>query len=549
MVVFDLTRPQVLIVSPDAPGYLTPSMTALSGDGFGHASGRGFVYPLLVYVSILGSGNLSGIISIQVVLYWLMLVMLVLPIWIRIDPKPPAHVPEKACPGPDPGWKPVFRKGHSSLNESRAHPDSTESGCARDPHSTDSTVLATSLSLALAVTYLSYSPIAIAARSLGPELLYGFLAIASSVALICAFMERERAGALFVAAMGTSLFLSTANILVKPQWIFGAVFVLFAWLTVLAISRMRLRSKVALVVSMTVMIIAALALPERYLIEKYDRWGTLFGPKTFFCNHADIVVRAAQNKPELWAHLPPDFVQRTLDSLNAAVTEPDGWRILGFNGDRCMYGASFSTLVGSFHGNDVGAMRTFYAGMFIKSVLAEPALYLRKVAVQMWFASKRVFSDIGLVIHATDETGRELMDRYKDRAGLFAVPMNGSVHGFMAQHSPQMEQFVARPLLRLLSWSALLVIGAALLCCRLVRSMGLPVGATPVFAIVILTGAWVGQALTVALSHSFDVGRYSWTSAPLLMAATCLSISLLVQTLPTLATEICRRRRLFKRSS
>jgi arginase len=33
-----------------------------------------------------------------------------------------AHVPEK--------WDPVFRKGHAPLNESRAHPDSIQSGCA-----------------------------------------------------------------------------------------------------------------------------------------------------------------------------------------------------------------------------------------------------------------------------------------------------------------------------------------------------------------------------------------------------------------------------------
>src|SRR6185295_6123849 len=33
-----------------------------------------------------------------------------------------AHVPEK--------WEPVFRKGHAPINESRAHPDSTQSGCA-----------------------------------------------------------------------------------------------------------------------------------------------------------------------------------------------------------------------------------------------------------------------------------------------------------------------------------------------------------------------------------------------------------------------------------
>jgi uncharacterized protein len=36
-----------------------------------------------------------------------------------------AHVPEK--------WEPVFRKGHAPLNESRAHPDSTQSGCALVP--------------------------------------------------------------------------------------------------------------------------------------------------------------------------------------------------------------------------------------------------------------------------------------------------------------------------------------------------------------------------------------------------------------------------------
>jgi len=32
------------------------------------------------------------------------------------------HVPEK--------WKPVFRKGHATEQESRAQLDSTESGCA-----------------------------------------------------------------------------------------------------------------------------------------------------------------------------------------------------------------------------------------------------------------------------------------------------------------------------------------------------------------------------------------------------------------------------------
>src|SRR6266540_6956901 len=42
--------------------------------------------------------------------------------WSPSHAWPLAHVPEK--------WEPVFRKGHAPINESRAHPDSTQSGCA-----------------------------------------------------------------------------------------------------------------------------------------------------------------------------------------------------------------------------------------------------------------------------------------------------------------------------------------------------------------------------------------------------------------------------------
>ena len=41
-----------------------------------------------------------------------------------------AHVPENACPGLDPEWIPVFRKGHAPTQELRAHLDSIETGCA-----------------------------------------------------------------------------------------------------------------------------------------------------------------------------------------------------------------------------------------------------------------------------------------------------------------------------------------------------------------------------------------------------------------------------------
>jgi hypothetical protein len=36
----------------------------------------------------------------------------------RFDGVGLAHVPEKACPGLDPGWAPVFRIGHAPPNKS-----------------------------------------------------------------------------------------------------------------------------------------------------------------------------------------------------------------------------------------------------------------------------------------------------------------------------------------------------------------------------------------------------------------------------------------------
>jgi hypothetical protein len=467
----ELARPQVLSLTIDAPGYLMPSISALSGQGFGHTYGRGFVYPLVVYGSILGSGDLSGIIRIQIALYWLMLVTLVALMWIRVN------------------LTPLNRQSISAI------------------------VAPTSMSAAVVILYLSYSPTLIAAYSLGPELLYGFLALTSSIALIWAFAQRERAGLLFVAAMCVSIFAAMANVLVKPQWIFGAAFILLVWLSVLAVSRMRLGSKVAVLLSMIAVTVAALALPERHLIEKHDPTATLFGPKTLFCNHADIIVRAARSRPGLWADFPSDFVLPVLRNLEAVAAEPHGWPLLGFNGDRCMYGNTFTSLVNEFHAHDIPRIRAFYTTMFINSILTEPLLYLRKVAAQMAFASLRPYWNAGLVVDATDSVALGLISAHKEHARLFAVPMKGSIIGTMAQHLPRIDRLMVQLKARLIGPLAIIAIVAGLVCWWVAKAKGLPISATPAFAIIVLTGAWLGQAFTVAASHTFDIGRYFWAAA------------------------------------
>ena len=47
---FRLRLPQAPLLDPDIGGYLEPALLALSGHGFQHIEGRGFVYPGFVYL-------------------------------------------------------------------------------------------------------------------------------------------------------------------------------------------------------------------------------------------------------------------------------------------------------------------------------------------------------------------------------------------------------------------------------------------------------------------------------------------------------------------
>src|ERR1044072_8923080 len=157
--------PHVLILWPDSYGYLGPSLSALSGGDFTHVHGRGFVYPLVVYGSLLAFGNLSGLIYVQAACYFVTLILLIALLW-------------------------VFRTGP---------------------------IIAGALSFLLAVVYLGYAPLTDLIQAVMAEVVWSFLAVLSTSALI--FAQRTKNGATFVVLMAVSLYASCANFLVKPQWL------------------------------------------------------------------------------------------------------------------------------------------------------------------------------------------------------------------------------------------------------------------------------------------------------------------------------------------
>ena len=446
--------PHVLILTPDSYGYLGPSLSALSGTGFSHVYGRGFVYPLVIYGSLIAFGSLSGLIYLQAACYLATLVMLIALLWL-------------------------YRT---------------------------STLVTGILSFLLTAIYLAYAPLTIYTQAVMPEVFWSFLAVLSTFALIVA--QRIRGGVLFGVMMAVAIYANWANVLVKPQWLLAAAFLTLVWLAVLFTSR--LRWKVTLLLAMVTLVLTTLVLPERHLIAKYDvAQSALFAPKSLFCNHADIIVRASADDSTFWAGQPADFARDIMTRLRATVAQgPHGWFLLGFDGDMCMYGENNpEVFVRKQFADDVPSMRAFYVSTFLRAIATEPLTYAGKIGQQMWFAMAQPIPHFDLQIEARSED----MPQRSSHPGLDHIypPTAGTVGGF----APHLLPAKARHRGPWLAAVAVLIAIAVIF------------GASwkPLFPIVVIMGVWFGESLTVAVSHTFDINRYRWIGVPLVLATLFLS--------------------------
>jgi hypothetical protein len=195
--------------------------------------------------------------------------------------------------------------------------------------------------------------------------------------------------------------------------------------------------------------------------------------------------------------------------LQATVARgPQGWSLLGFDGDMCMYGENNpEVLVRKQFADDVPSIRAFYLSTFLRAVATEPLAYAGKIGQQMWFAMAHSMDHFDFQAEARSED----MPQRSSHPGLDHIypPTAGVVRGF-APHLLPAKVRQSGPWLPTL---ALLVAVAAIF------------GASwkPLFPIVVTMGVWFGESLTVAASHSFDINRYRWIGVPLVLAALFLS--------------------------
>lgn len=389
-------RSNALFVTADSYGYLAPSISALLGNGFGHTYARPFVYPLFVFGHVAVFNNLSSLVWTQFILYLASIMLLLSLLYLNTSP------------------------ANRLLAYIRI-------------------VLILIGSFAFTYMLLSYLPTVAYIYWLGPELLYMLLAAISVAGVVFAYIAASEGRRTFIALMCTSSLLFWANAFVKPQWFVAAMFLSLVWLLILFTSNATRTTKMKLALGMPAVIAITLFVPEKLLIEKYDaRIGGLFGPKTLFCNHSDIVVRASDARPDIWADYSSDFSQSTLQRLREYTNISGGWPLLGFNGDNCMYNGELAKNIAAYFRENTDDERKFYVSVFAKSIIARPDLYVAKAYKQMMNVMQHPMVNNIRSVRWDDKSAREIIERHPSVAHIFPLRLSDAMNAFSADLHPRL---------------------------------------------------------------------------------------------------------------
>jgi hypothetical protein len=212
-------------------------------------------------------------------------------------------------------------------------------------------------------------------------------------------------------------------LLVKPHWqLVAPVLTLIAglwlwWRTRPVAAWILVRAgHVAGALLMPLAVAVLLVLPDRLLAERHGgRDHALFGPRAAFCNHVQLMLGTLGRRPHLTLQDDPAFERELKARLSALLaSHTGGWRLLGFNGDLCTFDDQLSILLDRRF-PEAGDQRRFLLGSVLRSALADPWPYVRKVAQQMAHGFLTAFGRFA--VH-----GRPGLDVYRAAAEAYRLP-------------------------------------------------------------------------------------------------------------------------------
>jgi hypothetical protein len=277
--------------------------------------------------------------------------------------------------------------------------------------------------------------------------------------------------------------------------------------------------------TLTVAAVFVLALPvsilavDHVLARKYqDSWATLFGPRTAFCNNADIVASALGTSGSRARMLLGEAgAAETTTFLRNVLGRRNGWPTLGFDGDRCVYDLhrEREALEQRHFGGDPDKVADTYRRVLVAAVAGEAGAYALRV-------------------------GRQLREFVFSAPPVDCQPVaRWHAWGNGTSHVEQLVLKFARPQVE----QTLPAAPLAVVFCTGAHLLAGPLQATFVVATLFLAGwasirrtpedtfvrnrrrlavlsllSWLSAAIIVAFAHTFDRYRYVNVALPLFLA-------------------------------
>jgi hypothetical protein len=144
-------------------------------------------------------------------------------------------------------------------------------------------------------------------------------------------------------------------------------------------------SRLALLVLSCVCALALLATGSRIGASSSDRYSVVFGPKTLFCNHLNIVLASEAARREIATaagNSAEDMLARLAVDLGS---KRQNWPTLGFYGGECQFDTDLDKYLMN-NGTTPNEVADSYRRIFLTAVLDHPLQYMGKIIHQMLYA-------------------------------------------------------------------------------------------------------------------------------------------------------------------
>jgi hypothetical protein len=381
---------------------------------------------------------------------------------------------------------------------------------------------------------LSYQPTTNYAFSILPEVFYGSISLFCLMALLESIYQNSIW--LRAALSAAALYVSTWVFLTKPHAAAFTLLVVSVLLIHVVVDLYRGSWKKFCIISISLLISATLASITLFALDhkmkkQFGRYAESFGPLTFFCNHPSIVLPAVQKM-----QLPEKFLSDVESVLRLTIANgPNGWNILGVNGDDCVYRSPFLKILTEQFGDDDAASLKFLEDADLRGAAMNPLGMAYIASTQFLHGVAHPFPNF-----ADAETmGRSDYDRLFQtevdligRYGTKKASLEGVVANPLGLALPSLAS-AGQAILRALNASAgylwTLIAGWTLLLCgasiRLGKAHGIAIYG---HGMAIVVGSYFSSIVVVAVAHTFDIARYAEAIAPLAILAIVASISTLL---------------------